>query len=333
MEIPESAQTWLANASAEHEMELEMLNQWYIDEDKELSDMGLKDSVTEEDFIDYVMAAVNAKIQMELGVPTETLETMVIGWYGPKERKGNLIADMVMWAYNPETVEVDPEPALVSAWNDQVLKRIEAKTLGCYKTIFGFDPSRKEAGTYKLTLQNSTSFVESSEVTWAGKDDKARKELLNSNYPIVPLGEADKNRSKLIQNEKSNSTYPNVLDLKRIRVTVVSYADGTKDNGIEWGRMSVSDKTFNPTPNHKSFTVWIDPTVARAAGAGPKSIVDIYGYLSRNMGDNAQVEMNACAVIPIMAVPFKNNAASIQKEDKDLIDNPGNVSISMTGVV
>ena len=308
VELTKDDNNWIATQTAEFDREPGEVEAMYTKVHTELTDAKLNEAIPAEEFIAVLRGGVLGKLQAEVTAPPTEFESMIIGHYAPKNRKGNLICDMVAMMALPGGV---PEMAIATAWNTDCENRKQYGKLAAVKTGFTYFANDKTDGRYNVTVQRKTDMLAESDITWVPGDYNDRLKMLQENVPLITLGEAASKTSRIISS--GDWQFPDILDLRRVRVNVVDYKDGAKADGLEWGRYSLIDMTFKGNEKKRSFTGWVDPVIARRAGAGPGSYIEAYGIVTTNMGDGSP-EMNVCFVHPLMVKPMESATSQIQKD-------------------
>lgn len=307
-EILNENSDWIAQRTTEFERENGEVTEMFAAILEEMNTAGLFEAVSPEEFVSVVQGAVNGKLQSEVTAPATEFECLMIGHYSPKTRKSNVICDGIAWLTLPGG---NPEPGIVSMWNDDADARKQYNKLATVLTGFTFFPNDKLNGRYNVTLQRKTNLSDEVSLPWVEDSYKAKLELVRSNYPLITIAECASKPSRLIQD--GTYSYPDVLDLKRMRLTVMDYKSGVKGDGQSWGRYALIDNTFKGNDKKRSFTGWVDPVIAEKAGAGPGSYIEILGTVTRNMGDGSP-EANICFVEPIILKEMVKATSGIQKD-------------------
>lgn len=181
-------------------------------------------------------------------------------------------------------------PLIIMAYGEAV-QRLEGLTpFHLYETDIEI---RQDGDLYKAKMDKQSTFTE---VDRERSDEIIKKVL--SFYPHIPLVNAKNHLSML---EKNGNEFEDKTDLKILQVYLNNITYGTSEHGIEWARLEVVDKSFNPTD--RPFIAWVNPQILRDAGTGKGSFVYLLGTLEHDGYENTQ--MSVCNILPIVKRPLK----------------------------
>ena len=307
MTLSESEKEWVADVAARNDVPETQVAQWYEDAKESLKAMKAA-GTPDEEITSFVRGATMGQVNANRPVPDTEFEVMIIGHYPIRklQASGKLVGELIGYASLDGGV---PESAIMTMWEDEVIKRTQYVPLSGVKTGFTYDESKKVPGKFLLSTQMKTILNVESEISWVPPDIADRHKMLQDNTPVVKLGNAMQNISSSINTGSSSIT--NVLDLKRIVVNVVDYKDGTRQDGIDWAYYAVVDDSPTSNIRNRNFMVWIDPIIPRNINAGPGSILEIIGNI--NLTRDGMPQMNACYVNPIV-IKGMSAATNIQKD-------------------
>ena len=308
MTLSKSEKEWVATTAANNNIPEAQVAQWYEDSKDSLKAMKAA-GTSDDDLESYVRGAAMGQVHANRPVPDTEFEAMIIGHYPMRklQASGKLVGEMIGYASLDGGV---PESAIMTMWEDEVIKRTQYTPLASVRTGFTYDATKKEPGKFALSTQMKTILNVESEISWIPAEIADRHKMLQDNTPLVKLGSVMQNISSTIKLASSSIT--NVLDLKRIIVNVVDYKDGTRQDGIDWSYYAVVDDTFNQNDRARFFMVWVDPLIPRNINAGSGSILEIIGNI--NLTRDGIPQMNACYVNPIVIKPMDATTSNIQKD-------------------
>ncbi len=271
-----------------------------------------------EAFMEFVKSTVSGDVSQILppppGIP---VEFMPFGYFPQRMSKFgtkvNLQSEIVGWGKLEDSKGIELASVLASGPND-IFKRNLINPFAVYSTLVAFDPKKKIQNIIRGFMHKESVF-DSNVVNpdYLPQPLIERYKAVVSQYPVTTLANAPSNLSKLIQCDigrgKKTNPFVDRTDLKIIQVVIKEFQSGRRDDGVEWGRLEVTDSSFMSTPSHKAFTVWIDPSLVRKVGAGQGSFVKLLGTIEFDQKQFAQ--MTACGIIPEKLKPLIEQAPSL----------------------
>lgn len=307
--IPEKSMTWIENQAINNELEVEDICKKFLEIEKDLRetaslckesedpDAGFED----DEYYDIIESNVNSWIISIKGTPTTELEVFIIGKYAPQTLpNGSLKMDVIGWCVNPEVVGAEPEPVIITAWQEQVGKASNFRQFGCYSSKFSFDPENKKNGMYEISVTDATEYNEVEAFSWIGgadvDTDKKRYKVITSVYQdLITLDKINEPKSKSGLREGYNGkSFVDVTDFKRIKGQITRVGE---DPQGEWYSFGIVDKTFKISGKNKDISIWANPQVASELGIGEGSTVEFFGTITWNKKNNI-AQMAACTIIP-----------------------------------
>jgi len=307
---------WTNSLSLGTKVPADTIKEFFVEKTAEAISAGLQNDQSLEMFLEFVKSHVMSETMQILPPPPgKPIEIMPMGYFaarpGTKGTKQEPKGEIVAWGKLEDTgVSV---VSLMAYGNEALLKRNMIDPWDVYQTVIAFNPEKRMANLIKGSVHKETAFdgnkIDSPNFP---KTITARFQNALANYPLIPLSKTSTNISRLIQTDKARGQksrpFPDSTDLKviQVRITDVQFGRRLSDQG-EWCKISVVDSTFVPQTNHKAFSVWFDPMLARKIGAGKDSFVKIMGTLQHDMNQQF-IEMNGCAIIPDKLVPLVEQA-------------------------
>lgn len=319
---------WVSNVALSTKVPSEEIKNFFVNRTSEAITAGLNTQLTMDQFLEFVKSHVMSDTMSILppppGVPIELLP---FGYYAGRPRtsgnKTEWISQIIGWG---KLADTGLSVASIMAYGaEAMLKRNSLNPFNVYNTIVAHNADKRTANLINGSIHKDTIFdgniVKSANFPHSLQD--IYRNIL-AQYPIVPLGSASANISRLLQTDKRGGTkskpFPDSTDIKIIQVRIVDWITGRRKDTSEWATYKVLDSTFMPQTNHKNFNVWIDPALARKVGAGIGSYVKLLGTLEHDMNQQF-IEMNCCAIIPDKIVPLVETTANLGGNASGLVTN------------
>ncbi len=311
--------SWINNISLSTKVPADKIKELFVDKTGEAITAGLQNDQTLDMFLEFVKSHVMSETMQILPPPPgKSIELMPFGYFaarpGAKGTKQEPKGEIMAWGKLEDTgVSV---ASIMAFGNESLLKRAMIEPCEVYKTVIGFNPEKRTANLIRGSIHKETAFdgnkIDSPNFP---KTIATRWQNIIANYPLIPLSKASVNISRLIQSDKARGQksrpFPDSTDLKVIQVRITDVMFGRRiSDQAEWCKISVVDSTFMPQTNHKAFSVWFDPMLARKIGAGKDSFVKIIGTLQHDMNQQF-IEMNGCAIFPEKLSPLVETAQDL----------------------
>lgn len=319
-------QTWISTTSMGSKVPAEKIGEKFLGRAKESVDAGLRNEL-QAGFIGYVMSCTLSDITFLIPPPPGiALEYMPFGYYPTRTRKGkggsgNELTSSIVGFGNLEKKGEWAVTQMDGFGEEMVMKRNCLKPFNIYDTVISFDPKkRKGISIHGYMHKEDTKFdgnIINPENVPQSIEDRYRLAL--SQFPLVTLLDASNpnNLSRLLQSDKAgglkSKPFPDNLDIKVVQVSIADVKFGKGDSekgGREWAQFSVTDSTFIPTQERKTFNVWVDPQLVRVIGCGKGSYVKLFGTLQKDQ-KGVHTEMSCCAIIPIKLAPLVESPADL----------------------
>ena len=296
------------------DMGKEQIEGWFEEVVGELMKIGLDKSLgcvegeaLNEEFLEMVKGGVIGKIQSQVSMKPTDFKLMILGPYPYRNNGKKTSVEMIAYASQDGT---NINISALSAWDEFVDVRNDVEPLGCYQTAVSFfeDKRKLEPNTFRLGVQKASVFSEETICEgFLGADYNERLAVIRNDIPKVNLGDINRSLSKVITNTKSQKSYPNTLDLKRVIVNTVAGDSGVDKNRRDWAMLNVVDASFKPTVKHKNITVWVDPSIYNRIQAGPGSYLEIFGTIQKR-DDEAMANIAACFIHPFAVQPLEDKS-------------------------
>lgn len=310
--------SWINMLSIGTKVSADEITKLFSERVSEAIQAGVHKEFGYESFMEFVKSTVSGDVSQILppapGIP---IEFMPFGYFPQRMSKfgaqANLRSDIIGWGKLEDSRGIETTTVSASGPND-IFKRNLINPFAVYSTLVSFDPKKKIQNMIRSYMHKETVFdsnVLNPEYMPVNLPD--RYKAVVSQYPVTTLANSPSNLSKLIQSDtgrgKKSNPYVDRTDLKVIQVVIKEFQAGRREDGAEWGRLEVTDSSFVSTPSHKSFTVWVDPSLVRKVGAGQGSFVKIIGTIEFDQKQYAQ--MTACSIIPEKLRPLIEQAPSL----------------------